>query len=78
MKRIEFIIEFSPFTCYNPEFNSLATKKRYNAPFYGTYSVFFFFALFGNLFPAFTFFLNVFHLAFGDELVVCPETTSIM
>ncbi len=59
-------------------FNSLVAKNRYNLPFYGIYSGFFFFTLFGNLFPAFTFFLNVFHPAFRDELVVCPETAGIM
>lgn len=64
--------------CYNLIFNSLVAKNRYNLPFYGIYSGFFFFTLFGNLFPAFTFFLNVFHPAFRDELVVCPETAGIM
>lgn len=63
---------------YNLIFNSLVAKNRYNLPFYGIYSGFFFFTLFGNLFPAFTFFLNVFHPAFRDELVVCPETAGIM
>lgn len=64
--------------CYTLIFNSLVAKNRYNLPFYGIYSDFFFFTLFGNLFPAFTFFLNVFHPAFRDELVVCPETAGIM
>ena len=63
---------------YTLIFNSLVAKNRYNLPFYGIYSGFFFFTLFGNLFPAFTFFLNVFHPAFRDELVVCPETAGIM
>ena len=31
--------------------------------------IFFYFVLFGNLFPAFTFFLNVFHPAFGDDFL---------
>ena len=33
---------------------------------------------YGILFLSFTFFLNCFHLAFGDELVVCAESTGVM
>ena len=30
------------------------------------------------LFPSFTFFLDVFHLAFGDKFEICIKTTDLM
>lgn len=63
---------------YNPEFDSFTTKKRYNTSFCEACSVFSIFMLFGNLFPAFAFFLDVFHPAFRDELIVCPKAANLM
>ena len=33
---------------------------------------------YGILFPSFTFFLNCFHMAFGDEFIVGVKTTDLV
>ena len=38
----------------------------------------FHFTEYGNLFSAFTFFLDCFHLAFRNELIICSKSTGCM
>jgi len=44
----------------------------------GSTAIFLFVTDFGNLFPSLTFFLDIFHGTFGNELIVCPETACLM
>ena len=56
----------------------MSTKYPHKPVNMGFVGICCFVLIYGNLFPAFTFFLNCFHVPFRNELVVCMETTGLM
>lgn len=55
----------------------MSTKYPHKPVNMGFVGICCFVLIYGNLFPAFTFFLNCFHVPFRNELVVCMETTGL-
>ena len=68
-------------SCISDKIPSLTVRKRKNRCIPDVYwgiAIFVVVANYSILFFPFTFFLDISHLAFGYELIICSETTDIM
>lgn len=64
--------------CYNPVFDSFKNKIAATPENIGVVAILTVVLNYSILFPSFTFFLDGFHLAFGDKFEICIKTTDLM
>lgn len=63
---------------YNPVFDSFKNKIAAMPENIGVVAILTVVLNYSILFPSFTFFLDGFHLAFGDKFEICIKTTDLM